>query len=143
VAKAALKEECGAALVKKFNGLDPLFSEEGYATYADALVTRMVSPLLDDSVERVMLDMARKLSWDDRLIGAMRLCLSQGVKPARLALGVVSQREIQVDKLPALWRSGDSPCKLQEMAMVMIELYGVIASRSGESKAESTELASS
>ena len=32
----------------------------------------------------------RKLGWDDRLIGTMRLALSHGVEPRRLAFGAAS-----------------------------------------------------
>ena len=48
----------------------------------------MTNPFLSDSVARVIRDPYRKLGWDDRLVGAMRLALEAGVKPVRLAAGV-------------------------------------------------------
>jgi mannitol-1-phosphate 5-dehydrogenase len=90
VARAAFLDESGAALCKKHAGIDPLFTPEGYAAYADDLLTRMVNPFLRDSAERVGRDPARKLGWDDRLIGTMRLALAQGITPQRYALGAAA-----------------------------------------------------
>lgn len=86
-ARAAFIHESGAALVKKYAGLDPLFSEEGFRAYAEDLLTRMMNPYLQDQVERVIRDPDRKLGWNDRLIGTMRLVLSQGLSPDRFAEG--------------------------------------------------------
>lgn len=87
VARGAFLEECGAGLRKKHAGADPLFSEAGWTAYADDLIARMTNPFLRDAVERVIRDPRRKLGWDDRLIGAMRLALAAGAKPLRLARG--------------------------------------------------------
>lgn len=88
--RAAFITESGGALVRKHAGVDPLFTPEGYAAYADDLLTRMTNPWLRDTVERVGRDPERKLGWDDRLIGTMRLDLSQGVQPERFALGAAA-----------------------------------------------------
>jgi mannitol-1-phosphate 5-dehydrogenase len=85
--RAAFLEESGAALIKKYAGLDPLFTPEGYAAYADDLLVRMVNPNLLDTVERVGRDPARKLAWDDRLIGTMRMAQAMGIRAERYALG--------------------------------------------------------
>ena len=50
----------------------------------------MTNPHLLDSVERVARDPRRKLGWDDRLVGTMRLALQQGVVPHRYALGTAA-----------------------------------------------------
>jgi len=76
-----LKAECGRALCQKYAGVDDYFKPESFNRWADELVGRMVSPNLSDSVERVIRDMERKLGFDDRLAGALRLVLSQGIKP--------------------------------------------------------------
>jgi hypothetical protein len=91
----ALIEECrsmflneiGAALCAKWGGVDQLFTSKVFAGYADDLLVRMVNPLLQDPVTRVCRGLERKLSWDDRLVGAMRLALSQGIPPVRLGAG--------------------------------------------------------
>ena len=88
--RAAFLEESGGALIAKYAGFDSLFSPKGFEVYADDLLERMTNPFLNDSVERVGRDPKRKLGWNDRLVGAMRLALSQNVEPKRLALGVAA-----------------------------------------------------
>jgi mannitol-1-phosphate 5-dehydrogenase len=88
--RAAFLEESGAALVKKYHGLDPLFTPDGYRHYVDDLLARMVNPNLQDTVERVGRGPERKLGWHDRLVGTMRLALSQGITPARYAVGAAA-----------------------------------------------------
>ena len=44
-----------------------------------------MNPFLRDSVARVTRDPVRKLGWDDRLLGSMRLALQAGVQPRILA----------------------------------------------------------
>ncbi len=69
LAREAFLEESGAALIARYQGLDPLFTAAGYEAYADDLLERMTNPYLRDRIERVIRDTPRKLSWDDRLIG--------------------------------------------------------------------------
>jgi mannitol-1-phosphate 5-dehydrogenase len=88
-ARIAFVQEVGAALCKKRAGVDELFTPTGFAAYADDLLQRMVNPFLTDRVDRVCRDLERKLGWDDRLIGAIRLALSQGIEPAVLVEGAV------------------------------------------------------
>lgn len=88
--RAAFVDESGAALISRYQGVDPLFTPEGYAAYADDLLARMVNPHLGDTVERVGRDPERKLGWDDRLIGTIRLVLSQGIRPLRYSFGAAA-----------------------------------------------------
>lgn len=88
--RAAFIQESGAALIKKHAGVDELFTESGYMYYADDLLQRMINPQLRDTVERVGRDAARKLGWDDRLIGTIRVALQQGLTPSRYALGAAA-----------------------------------------------------
>ncbi|MHC4916944.1 MAG: mannitol dehydrogenase family protein, partial [Planctomycetota bacterium] len=88
--RAAFIEESGAALVKKHAGVDELFTPKGYAAYADDLLERMTNPHLGDTVERVARDLERKLGWDDRLAGTIRVCLEGGVSPLRYSLGAAA-----------------------------------------------------
>ena len=46
------------------------------------------------AVERAARDPWRKLGWDDRLIGLVRLGLSEGVATPRIAMGVAAGLEI-------------------------------------------------
>ena len=89
-ARAAFLEESGAALVHKHAGLDPLFTADGYREFADDLLKRMTNPYLVDTIERVTRHTDRKLGWNDRLAGTMRLALEQGVEPRRYAVGAAA-----------------------------------------------------
>jgi mannitol-1-phosphate 5-dehydrogenase len=88
--RSAFLEESGETLTRKHAGVDPLFTPEGYREYADDLLARMVNPFLHDSVERVGRDPERKLAWDDRLIGTIRVALRMGVQPGRYAAGAAA-----------------------------------------------------
>jgi mannitol-1-phosphate 5-dehydrogenase len=88
--RAAFLEESGESLIRKHGGVDPLFTRLGYTRYADDLLERMTNPHLLDTVERVARDPARKLAWEDRLVGTMRLAMRQGVTPRRYALGAAA-----------------------------------------------------
>ncbi len=84
IALSTMVEECGPALCKKHTGADPFFEPDAFRAHAEDLVKRMTSPVLKDDVARVLRDMERKLGWDDRVAGAMRLCLEQGITPSHL-----------------------------------------------------------
>lgn len=104
--RTAFIEESGAALVKKHAGVDALFTPQGYAAYAADLLKRMMNPFLNDSAERVGRDPLRKLGWEDRLIGTMRVCLNQNEKPERFALGTalaMRAADINAEGLLKLW----------------------------------------
>lgn len=83
----ALLQESGAALCKKYAGVDEYFEPANWEAWARELVRRMISPLLSDAIDRVARDLTRKLGWEDRLIGAIRLCQAQGVPCPRLLHG--------------------------------------------------------
>jgi mannitol-1-phosphate 5-dehydrogenase len=126
--RAAMVEESGAALVRKYAGTDPLFTPEGFRVHADDLLRRMTNPFLGDTVERVGRQPARKLGWDDRLVGTMRLALSQSVEPRRYALGAAAalaqlDRSLAADPsrtratLTALW-SAAAPTRPEAEAVL-------------------------
>jgi mannitol-1-phosphate/altronate dehydrogenase len=50
----------------------------------------MINPFLVDMIERVTRDTERKLGWNDRLVGTMRVALEQGIKPNRYAFGAAA-----------------------------------------------------
>lgn len=104
--RRAFVEESGKALIHRYQGIDPLFTPQGYEAYADDLLSRMVNPWLIDTAERVGRDVERKLGWDDRLVGALRLGIVEGVSMRRYALGTAAAL-IRID--PGLIVSGDDP----------------------------------
>ena len=130
--RAAFLQESGGALVRKHAGVDPLFTRQGYARYADDLLARMTNPYLLDTVDRVGRDPARKLGWNDRLVGTMRLALDQGIEPRRYAYGAAAalaalDRSILEQSYPApalldpLWRSASPPREEREVMIGRIE----------------------
>jgi mannitol-1-phosphate 5-dehydrogenase len=96
----AFLEESGQALIARRGGVDPLFTPEGYRAYADDLLERMTNPWLSDTVERVTRDPRRKLGWNDRLVGTMRLALAQNVEPCRFAVGSAAAMEVLLGEEP-------------------------------------------
>ncbi len=131
----ALKKECGAALCAKFNGYDEFFTRENFDDYANELVPRMMSGTLRDSVDRIIRDPARKLGWNDRIIGAIRLCLQQGIVPERLIAGALlaarqsfgCDRIKIVEGLEQLW-SGQSQDETSSLIWLMLGLAGNLPS---------------
>jgi mannitol-1-phosphate/altronate dehydrogenase len=100
-ARAAFIDESGAALVKKYERIhDPLFTVNGYRDYADDLIERMVNPNLNDLISRVTRDARRKLGYDDRLFGTMRLALAHGIEPIHMAKGAAAALLCASDKAP-------------------------------------------
>jgi len=92
-------QESGVPLIRRHAATgDPLFTEDGYAAYADDLLARMVNPWLFDRVDRIIRDPARKLGWDDRLFGTMRLSLDAGVSPVGMALGAAAATEFALSQ---------------------------------------------
>ncbi|TVS13729.1 MAG: hypothetical protein EA424_21085 [Planctomycetaceae bacterium] len=90
-ARAAFLDESGAALIKKYGHLnEPLFTKDGYRASAEDLLQRMFNPHLNDLVARVTRDARRKLAYDDRLFGTMRLALNQGIPPRHMARGAAA-----------------------------------------------------
>jgi len=124
LAREAFLLESGKALCKKYAGLDPLFTDRGYQAYVDDLLERMMNPHLRDSVERVTRDARRKLGWDDRLVGTMRLALSKDITPVRYAQGAAAalrvleaeEKKPQDQLLDEIW--GDARAAKADVALV-------------------------
>ena len=87
--RTAFINECGAALCKKWEGADELFSTKGFQAYAENLLERMTNPFLQDAISRITRDLPRKLSWDDRVIGTIRLVMGQGIEAGILREGAL------------------------------------------------------
>lgn len=127
LARDAFLLESGAALCRRYKGVDSLFTQAGYKAYVDDLLIRMTNPFLKDAVDRVTRDTRRKLGWDDRLIGTMRLALGQGIQPERYALGArAAVRQLAIEEgstpdvvLRELW-SGKGPVQEQSAIQALI-----------------------
>jgi mannitol-1-phosphate 5-dehydrogenase len=86
----AMLLESGAPLCRRYANVDPMFSPAGFRVFVDDLMVRMINPYVRDTIARVGRDPARKLGWNDRLIGAMRLAAADGVLPYRYATGAAA-----------------------------------------------------
>ena len=102
-------KEVGKGLCHEYGeGGELLFTEHGFAANAALAVKRMLNPLLADPVARVTRDPVRKLGWEDRLIGAIRIAQKAGVEPvvllaaARLALQKACRENYWNDPASAL-----------------------------------------
>jgi len=58
--------------------------------HVDDLIYRFGNRQLGDTIQRVGNDVKRKLSANDRLIGAASLCLSHGINPVNICLGIAA-----------------------------------------------------
>ena len=86
--RQAFLDETGVGLRHRYAAVDDeLFTADGFAAYAEDALERMVNPFLRDPVDRVTRDPARKLGWEDRLVGSMLAAAEAGVSPRKLARG--------------------------------------------------------
>lgn len=58
--------------------------------HGEDLLYRFQNPLLGDTVDRVGRDTKRKLSPEDRLAGAAKLCMKNDILPTAICLGIAS-----------------------------------------------------
>lgn len=58
--------------------------------HVDDLINRFGNRYLGDTVERVGKDPIRKLSSNDRLAGALKLCLKHGIEPSHISAGLAA-----------------------------------------------------
>ncbi|MCY2952397.1 MAG: hypothetical protein NTU53_10515 [Planctomycetota bacterium] len=134
VARKAFIEESGRALIRKHGGLgDELFTEAGYRAYAEDLLDRMTRVNLNDLVDRVIRDPVRKLGWEDRLFGTMRMAMRYGIEPREMAkgagAGVVSMiRHAEsakgfVPPLPPLPQSA-APLTEEKLMEILVGIWG-------------------
>ncbi len=82
--RAAL-DETGKALIKKHG-----FPPEEHAAHIADLLERFGNEALGDTCRRLARDPIRKLAPDDRLVGAARLCETQGIAPQALSWAIAA-----------------------------------------------------
>jgi mannitol-1-phosphate 5-dehydrogenase len=127
LARDAFLAESGPALIARHAGVDPLFTPSGFRAHAEELLARMTNPYLRDATERVVRDTPRKLGWDDRLVGVMRLALDADIVPHCFALGVAAALETlpasknRAAQLMDLWHVPDEPPGRKTRLIQLIE----------------------
>lgn len=73
---------------------------ENILDHVDDLLYRFGNKQLCDTVGRVGNDTKRKLSYNDRLVGAARLCISQGIYPTNICIGIAAAMRFNSDENP-------------------------------------------
>lgn len=128
-ARSAFLDESGKALCAKWRGIDPLFTPEGYRLYADDLIERMVNPFLGDTVERITRDPRRKLGWNDRFAGTLRMAMAGGLVPVRFASGARAALDLLMkesvgdpgDVLDRIWQEeGADPAQKEKVKALIL-----------------------
>ena len=124
----ALVDEAGAALLRRHADLDELFTPEGFAEYAAELIPRMLNPHLGDLVARVARDPERKLGWNDRLVGTLRLGIETGVDMPRFAIAAAAalcylspSATDPSTALERIWKKDIPPAKEAAVIRALIE----------------------
>lgn len=108
--------------------------------HVDDLIYRFGNKLLGDTINRVGNDVKRKLSPNDRLVGAANLCFAHGINPANICLGIAAA--MKFDSMDANLKgvadiiAGKGPeavlkeiCQLSEKSMIYemtLELYNLL-----------------
>jgi mannitol-1-phosphate 5-dehydrogenase len=133
----AFIDESGTALCRRHEGIDPLFTEAGWRAYALDLLERMTNPHLRDKVSRIVRDPKRKLGWNDRLIGTLRLAIAQGMQPQLYAQGAAAALAMLMEDrtdansqelLEGCWRYDETPPKERDaMLALVMEAYEELA----------------
>jgi mannitol-1-phosphate 5-dehydrogenase len=84
VARAAMTESARALAAEHCVAL------EGLTAHIEDLLARFGNRQLGDTLERVGRDLSRKLAPGDRLIGALRCCLRNGIEPVNVCHGIAA-----------------------------------------------------
>jgi mannitol-1-phosphate 5-dehydrogenase len=79
--------ESGKALIAEYPGE---FDERSMGAHIEDLLGRFGNRALGDTIFRAGRDLYRKLGPEDRLVGAVHLCLKHGVAPPSIALAIAS-----------------------------------------------------
>ncbi len=92
VGDEAIRREVGGAMEESCRALTCRYGLDAdeLAEHCGDLLQRYANRALGDQVQRVARDPLRKLGKDDRLIGAARLCLEQGISPKHIAFAVAA-----------------------------------------------------
>ena len=130
IARKAFIDESGAAMIHH-NGKtgDRLFTPDGYRDYAEDLLERMTNPNLNDLVSRVGRDHLRKLGYNDRIFGTMRLALEAGVEPVNLACGAAAgvlsmiKRKDELPAIPQNLPASDAELSHESLKKLLDELW--------------------
>ena len=93
-----IKEIVGKAMRYTGMALEKIYGEFDF-NYADDLIRRFANKSLGDTVKRVGNDLQRKLSPNDRIIGAYKICLENKLPLNHICLAIAAAVNFKGDKL--------------------------------------------
>ena len=105
-----IKEIAEKAMRYSGMALEKIYGEFDFACIDD-LIHRFSNKMLGDTVNRVGIDLKRKLSPNDRIIGAYKICLENNLPVNYLCLAIAAAVNFKGDKL-----SGKSPDEILKEA---------------------------
>ncbi|MBC7959524.1 MAG: mannitol dehydrogenase [Vallitaleaceae bacterium] len=87
-----IKEKCYCAMSESAHALSQEHGVEisEIMAHVNQLLERFGNRQLGDTVERVGRDLQRKLAPNDRLIGALNLCIKNGIEPVGIVTGIIA-----------------------------------------------------
>jgi mannitol-1-phosphate 5-dehydrogenase len=85
-----IRRTCRAAMLESAQALaaEHRVDRAELDAHVEDLLARFGNRQLGDTLDRVGRDLQRKLAPDDRLVGAMRACLRNGVEPRNICAGI-------------------------------------------------------
>lgn len=88
----AIREAMRGAMSESARALEKAFPKDAGDVWrnVDDLVMRYANPALMDPITRVCADPLRKLGPNDRLVGALKLCIQQGVPCPNILRGIAA-----------------------------------------------------
>ncbi|MEI8199809.1 MAG: hypothetical protein WCG21_07100 [Eubacteriales bacterium] len=92
--------------------------------HADDLLDRFGNQKLGDTIVRVARDPVRKLANDDRLVGAAKLCLSEGIKPVFICVGIAAALHYEIETETSLTQFREQT-RLYEIQDAIQEICGI------------------
>ncbi|MBN1836180.1 MAG: hypothetical protein JW820_10045 [Spirochaetales bacterium] len=122
-------DETGQALLAKFPAA---LDAAGQEQVKQDITLRFSNPMIMDTIPRVARDPLRKLGPQDRIIGAARLCLDQGVAPRHIAAVAAAAlcydhpEDPAAGRLQALIRERGPAAALAEVAGIEPDATGAI-----------------
>ncbi|MBU0951269.1 MAG: hypothetical protein KKH91_00360 [Elusimicrobia bacterium] len=130
----ALREETGFWFKKKYSYTkEEDATPKGYEAFVVQLCQRIINPFLYDSIDRIIRDPDRKLSWNDRFIGVIRNSLAAGVVPKRYIIGVAAglllsspDKSQALSVLENLWKDVDDEKMKQEILVLTGKAFDII-----------------
>ena len=94
ISRSAMRESAEALSLEHNLDIEAVYE------HVEDLLTRFGNRQLGDTIQRVGKDPVRKLSQNDRLIGALNLCIKKGVHPVYIQLGIAAAMYFDVKEDP-------------------------------------------